>query len=321
MKNKGIVIFLILLAVVIVAVIAGDWYSKRPDKMEANPYEYSVDEFKNVPEELIHYRETKNFRISFEEPAGITIDKNLIYLVGDLKLQIIDLTGKLVKEISLSEKPKTVEVADGKIFIGGEKEIQMMSPEGDLQKEWELPGEKAYITAVAVTGDNVFVADAGARKVFRYDLNGNLINEFEGKASEDVLHGFIVPSPYFDMDINADGNLWVVNPGLHELENYTFDGNLREFWRSSNILIDGFSGCCNPAHFTFLQNGSFVTSEKGLVRVKMYKPSGEFSGVVAAPVKFDNEEEAPDVAVDSKGNIYLLDFGKKVIRVFEPKTP
>ena len=38
---------------VIIAVIAGDWYSKRPDKMEANPYEFSVDEFKNVPQEQI----------------------------------------------------------------------------------------------------------------------------------------------------------------------------------------------------------------------------------------------------------------------------
>jgi hypothetical protein len=121
------------------------------------------------------------------------------------------------------------------------------------------------------------------------------------------------------MDINADGDLWVVNPGLHALENYTTDGQLREHWNSTTMQTEGFSGCCNPAHFTFLPDGRFITSEKGLVRIKTYKPSGEFEGVVAAPAKFKDEGEAPDIAVDSQGNIYALDFDKKMIRVFEKK--
>lgn len=85
------------------------------------------------------------------------------------------------------------------------------------------------------------------------------------------------------------------------------------------MMTEGFSGCCNPAHFTFLPDGRFVTSEKGLVRVKTYKPSGEFDGVVAAPVKFNEEGKAPDIATDAAGNVYALDFDKKMIRVFEPK--
>jgi hypothetical protein len=42
--------------------------------------------------------------------------------------------------------------------------------------------------------------------------------------------------------------------------------------------------------------------------------------VVAAPAKFKDEGEAPDVAVDNSGNIYALDFDKKMIRVFEQKN-
>ena len=84
-------------------------------------------------------------------------------------------------------------------------------------------------------------------------------------------------------------------------------------------MTEGFSGCCNPAHFAFLPDGRFVTSEKGLVRVKTYKPSGEFDAVVAAPVKFAEEGKAPDLAADAAGNVYVLDFDKKMIRVFEPK--
>ncbi|MCY1720894.1 hypothetical protein OU798_11095 [Prolixibacteraceae bacterium Z1-6] len=321
MKNKGIVLFLIVLAVVIVGVMVGDWYSKRPDNMEANKFAYSVDEFRDVPGELILFKETKNFKVGFEEPAGITIAEDNIYLVGDQKLKIIDRSGKLLNEFELSEEPHTVEVSDDVIYVAFEKRIQLINKTGEAQAEWKLTDDNSYITAVATYEDDVFVADAGTRKIMRFNKAGELQNEFEGKVSEDVLHGFIVPSPYFDIDINEYGDLWVVNPGLHTLENYTAEGRLREHWKASGARTENFSGCCNPAHYTFLPDGSFVTSEKGLVRIKVYKPSGEFSGVVAAPNKFDNkiEGQAPDVAVDSEGTVYALDFDRKVLRVFEKK--
>jgi len=321
MKNKGIIIFLIVLAIVIIGVMVGDWYSKRPDKMEANKFEYSVDEFKNVPDELIHYKETKNFKVGFEKPAGITISNEKIYLVGDQKLKVIDTAGKLLSELQFSEEPNTIEVAGKGIYVGFKKRIQHIDKTGAKLGQWSLENENSYITAIAVHDDNVFVADAGTRKVLRFNLEGELQNEFDGKASEEALHGFIIPSPYFDIDINEYGDLWVVNPGLHTLENYTMDGRLREHWKASGNNTKNFSGCCNPAHYCFLPDGSFVTSEKGLVRLKVYKPSGEFSGVVAPPNKFNDilEGQAPDVAADSLGNVYALDFDRNLLRVFELK--
>ncbi|NOR75773.1 MAG: hypothetical protein GQ525_11510 [Draconibacterium sp.] len=321
MKNKGIVIFLIVLAVVIVGVIVGDFISKRPDKMAPNPFDYNLDEFKNVDESLIHYKETKNFKIGFEEPAGITLANEKIYLVGDKKLKIIDFAGKLLSEIELFDKPHTVEVADDKIYVAFEKQIQVFDEAGELLQELNFPDDNSYITAVAIQNENIFVADAGTRKIMHFTLDGEKLNEFDGKTDEEGSVGFIIPSPYFDMDINEDGELWLVNPGMHSLENFNSDGSLRTYWKSTSVRIEGFSGCCNPAHFTFLPDGSFVTSEKGLVRIKIYKPSGEFSGVVAAPNKFVDkiEGQAPDIEADELGNIYALDFDKKVLRVFELK--
>lgn len=322
MKNKGIVIFLIVLAIVIVGVMVVDWFSKRPDKMEANKFEYNVDEFKNVPEELIHYKETKNFNVGFEKPAGLTIEQNKIYLVGDQNLKVIDANGQLIMETVFDEAPKTVEVSDNKIYVAFNSKVSELDENGNILKEWKLEDEKTLITSIAVNGESIFVADAGARKIMHYNLSGELLNAFEGKAEEDDIHGFIIPSPYFDMDITEYGDLWVVNPGIHTLEQYTTEGNLREHWRSSGARTEGFSGCCNPAHFCFLEDGSFVTSEKGLVRIKIYKPSGEFSGVVAPPTKFDDkiEGQAPDVAADGNGNIYALDFDRNVLRVFEKNS-
>ncbi|MEN8118424.1 MAG: hypothetical protein ABFS16_15680 [Bacteroidota bacterium] len=321
MKNKGIIIFLIILAVIIIAVIATDFISKRPDNMEPNQFEYTVDEFKNVPEELIHYKETKNFKIGFDEPKGLTVSGDKIYLVGDQKLKVIDTSGKLLNEISLINKPNTVEVSDDKVFVAFEKQIHVFNSEFEVQDDWPLMNEKTFITAVAVFNGNVFVADAGTRKILRFSEDGKKLGEFDGKNGDEEAYGFIVPSPYFDIDINEDGDLWIVNPGLHSFENFTYDGNFRSNWQNTNMKIEGFSGCCNPAHYTFLPDGSFVTAEKGLVRIKVYKPSGEFSGVVAAPNKFDDKPEghAPDVATDNQGNIYALDFDRKILRVFESK--
>ena len=82
--------------------------------------------------------------------------------------------------------------------------------------------------------------------------------------------------------------------------------------------IDGFNGCCNPAKFAFLPDGRFLTSEKGLVRIKVYSPSGEFESVVAAPSVFTEDGHAPDLAVDEQGNVIALDIDKKMIRFFNP---
>ena len=65
----------------------------------------ALDEFRQVPEEMIQYRETKNFKIGFERPAGLTISDNEIYLVGDQKLKVIDVSGQLLKEVGIERNP------------------------------------------------------------------------------------------------------------------------------------------------------------------------------------------------------------------------
>lgn len=320
MKNKGIIIFLIILAVVIVAVIVGDYLSDKPDKTGPNPFEYNVDNFKTVDSTLIHFKETKNFRLGFEQPAAISSFSDKLYIAGDTQIQIIEISGNLLNTIQMPGLPKTLDVTADRIYAAINNQIFVLNHTGEVITKWETPENGSSVTAIAAIENVVYVADAGKRKVLKYNTEGELLLEFDGKADEGVLHGFIIPSGFFDLDFNPDGDLWVVNPGMHSLENYTADGNLREHWNSTSMLTEGFSGCCNPAYFTFLPDGRFVTSEKGLVRVKTYKPSGEFDGVVAAPVKFAEEGKAPDVATDSAGNVYALDFDKKMIRVFEPKN-
>ncbi len=177
--------------------------------------------------------------------------------------------------------------------------------------------DNSVITSIDVAGEKIFAADAGKRVVYRFNKQGTKELEFEGKSGDGSTHGFIVPSPCFDLVISPFDELWVVNPGKHALENYTFEGELRGFWTSSFSGVKGFSGCCNPAHVATLPDGNFITVEKGVIRVKEYKPSGELVGVVAAPAKFEEDQHVPEVACDEEGRVYILDPLKKMIRVFE----
>ena len=100
--------------------------------------------------------------------------------------------------------------------------------------------------------------------IWKYDKNGNLIGEIGKKNLKKDIPGFIIPSPYFDVNIDPDGFLWTANTGRHSLENYTSDGSFRTSWGNPSMELEGFAGCCNPSHFAILKNGSFVTSEKGI---------------------------------------------------------
>jgi hypothetical protein len=319
MNKKTISVIVTIAILAIIAVFVMDYLSKRPDKLGANPYKLDVAEYEEVEASLIHFKETKNFLVENENPGGIDVSNELIFLCGENFLQLIAHNGIQKLFVELEGSGTCVKAIDEIIYVGFHDHIETYSIRGEMLAKWDVPGENCVFTSLAIMDDVIYVADAGNRRVLRYDLSGKLLGEFEGKAESAAGHGFIVPSPNFDLITNAYGELWVVNPGKHALENYTNEGVMRGFWEANTMDVDGFAGCCNPAEIAVFEDGSFVTSEKGLVRIKVHDQSGKLVSVVAAPDKFEKEGKAPEVAVDGKGNVYALDFDRKMVRVFEPK--
>lgn len=321
MEKKGLYIFLFLVAAAICVLIVFDFnttYSKK-----GNPYELDLTEYKMVDPALIHYTETLNIRLECKTPRSIFYLDRQLFIGADSFIQVIALDGKQLLKADLPAAPQCVYPAEnGKIYIAFRDHVEVFDHTGQQLASWASLGEKAVITSLALKGDLLFVADAGQRQVVKFSAStGQILGHFTGKTEFETSHGFIVPSPNFDLAVNGEGELWVVNPGKHSFENYTDEGTLRTYWENSSPTIEGFSGCCNPAHLAILPDGSFVTSEKQLVRIKVHKPSGELEGVVAAPEKFTANGKAPDITVSPEGTIYALDLDKKMIRVFEKKEP
>ena len=319
MQRKLIVLFLSLMALAIIVIVSRDFLVSRPDKRPANPFEFNRVQYKSVDSNLVHYKETKNFKVKMKEPIAFAFADEKLFLLADTNLHIITLEGKELKNNKLATVPSAITISKDFIYIAFSNFIATFDVNGKLLSSWKPLDKRTIITSMAIKGNLLFAADAGNRRVLKYAINGDFQSSFNGKENKDDPHGFIIPSPYFALAVNADGELWVVNPGKHTLGQYKDSGELRSFWTKNQEGIEGFYGCCNPAHFAFLADGSFVTSEKKIARIKIYKPSGELLCVVAPTEKFTEDGYAPDVAVSPQGDVYALDFDKKIIRLFQHK--
>lgn len=319
MNKRIITIFVILLAAIVVAIVARDLITRNPGRSTGNPYKLEIDSFLQVDPALIKYTEFRQIRLGMDKPAGISLAGDRLFLVGDRVFQVISTEGKMISEAELPGEPTCISPeSEGLFCIGFRDHFGIFREDGTMLAGSDKHSGSSVFTALAMKDDMIFIADAGLRRVLIYDREGNFKNEIKGETGDGTSHGFIIPSPNFHLGFDPDGRLWVANPGIHTLQQYDVKGELVDSWRNSSNKIEGFSGCCNPAKFAFLPDGSFITSEKGLVRIKVYTPSGKFSSVVAAPEKFTTDGEAPGLAVDEQGNIIILDIDKKMLRFFKP---
>jgi hypothetical protein len=312
---KQLKYFLIFLALLIVVVIAANYINSKPRKTNQNPYEYNVDKYKKVDPELISYKEVRQIKINIGENGGIATSNNMIYLAADSSVKILTLQGQIQSEFSIEENPRCIGVNNEGLIVGYKDHFTVYTHSGnELFRSGKLTNS-TLITSVAYWEENIVVADAGKRRVYIYTKNEK-VAEIEGVSGSNSLLGFIVPSPYFEVAVNNENELWCTNPGMHAMQQYNLRGDLLENWDKESNDIDGFTGCCNPAQFCFLPDGCFVTSEKGMPRIKIYTPQGEFESVVAAPSKFEGNQHAAEVASIGE-TIVALDFDRKTIRIFE----
>ena len=140
--------------------------------------------------------------------------------------------------------------------------------------------------------------------------------------------GFVLRSGNFDVAQGPHGLLRIVNPGLLRVEAYTTDGRRKFMWGKAASTVEGFSGCCNPAHIAIGPDGHVVTAEKGVApaKVKVFMPDrgdstpGALESVVADASQFRDAAMSLDVAVDADGRVVVLELaaGGKV-RIFERK--
>jgi hypothetical protein len=319
MNRKLVNIVLIVLAVAIVVLIGKDFIVNKAGKTIENPYEYNIDEFRKVDSTQILFEEISNFSVKVDLWAGIAVDDTSIIIANAKELQRFNYSGKLILSKLLIDTATCVSVDQQRnIWIGMTSFVAQYDKSGELIRKFDQVGEKALFTSITSLGENIYVADAGNRIVHHYSNQGEKLANIGEKDEHLGIPEFVIPSPYFDVAIDAEGFLWAANTGRHLFENFNQDGSLRTSWGITSMKVEGFSGCCNPAHFAMMDDNSFVTSEKGMPRIKIYNQHGQFVGIVAAPAAFDGTL-APDLAIDKENRVIALDFERQQVRIFEKK--
>jgi len=341
----GILISLVVV-IAIVALLRLDATGEKGSGLGTD-FNYDLEQLGKIDPNLILYEESAPpIDTEFEATHAVAVDSNgYIYVAGDNAIRVFEENGNLLNEIELSEAPRSlaVESADAnnasdslKIYVTMKNHVEIYNGQGRRLARWWDLGDDAVLTGIAVSKNNVFVADAGNRIVLRYDTTGTIINRIGQKDADRNIPGFVIPSPYFDLAVGRDGLLRVVNPGIHKIEAYTFEGDLEFSWGEFSSGVKGFCGCCNPVNFAILHGAdpsgaddSFVTCEKGLTRIKIYDPQGAFVGVVAGPEQLVEGGKVEicdtpakcrlggfDVAVDANGRVFVLDTIKNIVRIF-----
>jgi hypothetical protein len=285
---------------------------------QPNPFAYDIKSYETSGIDLIHYFEMDKIPIDLPRVFGIAVGPDgRVYVSGTGSVVVFHSDGTKKRSFNMNGTARCLSVdKNHDLYLGMEDHVEVYDPEGTKKAIWESLGEQAIITSIAVAETAVFIADAGNKIVWKFDKSGSNLQRIGDKDETKDIPGFILPSPYFDVAIDPDGFLWAANTGRHSLENYTVDGNFRSSWGEFGMEIQGFSGCCNPSHFAILEDGSFVTSEKGLPRVKVYNRIGNLVSVVAPTEQFIEGTVGLDVAVDTAQKIYVLDPLQKIVRIF-----
>ena len=315
---------------------AGSKRGKTDKRVLDARYTYDVSAFEHTDPALLLYEQTRLIAAGIQEPSCLAVGPgDMIFVGGDQSVKVLDKDGNLKSTLRLAERPHALAPSeDGRLFVAMKDHLEVLDRTGKSLVRGETLGDKTHLTAVAFSGKDVFVADAGNREVLRCDPgNGKVLSRFGKSAGNGDHPGFAVPSPCFDLMIGSDGLLWVVNPGRHRVEAFTLDGRFQRGWGTTALSIEGFCGCCNPVYFTQLPDGRFVTSEKGLNRIKIYDAEGKFQGVVAGPEHLVKDRELArkacangqigfgyDVACDSMNRVLALDPVGCRILIFTPKT-
>jgi len=317
-REKQPLIQIFVFALVIAIIVMAALMLSEDKLQDENPFDLRIDAYDKIDPELIKYEMIHEISVSCTRLYGVTVDAaDFIYAATESRIIKFNKYGSEMMSIEVPDAIRALAIHEnGDIYAASARNVFRFSPLGTLEKNLITLSDSSLITSIAVHAEDLFIADAGNRIVRHYSTSGEFMNNLGGADAAQKRVGFIIPSPFFDLALGNDHSLWVVNPGMHRLENFDHAGVLIQSWGIHSPKIEGFCGCCNPSHFAITPQGRFVTSEKGLVRVKVYDATGTMESVVAGPDQFTRQATGLDVVVDSEDRIIIACPATKTLKIF-----
>mgnify|MGYP000725228445 CR=1 FL=1 len=257
------------------------FYKKGDTIYVADNNHHQVIAFKLTGENVLKFGSQGTGTGQFKNPTDVTIDKDGNIWVVDYnnnRLQVFSSDGNFINTYGQYDNAASFRIYDPYITIKG--------PDGNY---WisESYSSKSRILVISP--------------------NGKWVKTLGSKGSEDGQ--FYQPK---GLAFDSDGNLWVVDSGNNRIQKFDSSGNFSSKFGSSGSS----SGCC----FKYVRS-IYPLSDGLLIAYNKYLLKLTYSGVKAFKIDSFGSENSPfsspnGVAVDSEGNIYLVDEGNNKVHKY-----
>jgi hypothetical protein len=306
MNKKTLMILSVLIIIVFISYIIFD--TVKPADSVKN--ETKISESTEIPDA---WKIATEFKVNEGSLKAVTVDPSgKIYLGGDSFVSCYD---KDLKPVWMVKTPAPVTALSNfsdTVYASTVEQILVISQAGRILNEWGPFEDSCIITSVSSNKKFVAFADAGNKMVFILDKGGE-VKKIVGQNKVE----FVIPSPYFDLALDNDNNLFIANTGLHRIETRTIEGTLKSFFGEAGTAPGFFAGCCAPPHFALIPEG-FVTAEKGINRIKILNKKGEFVEFVNSKNKFVKSVPLDLASADGE-TIYAANPADSKLYIFKRK--
>jgi hypothetical protein len=234
-----------------------------------------------------------------------------IYLGGESFIKSLDSNKSELWKISTENRITALAISGDTLYAATPETILLVSSRGEMLNEWGPFEMNPIITSVSADDKKVAFADAGSKRIFILNKNGE-VSSMLGQSENQ----FVVPSPYFDVALSGN-YIFIAHTGKRRIEKWTTEGIKVSEFGEPGTAPGAFCGCCNPSHFALIPQG-FVTSEKGINRIKILDAEGRFVEFVSSLNNFTPSVPL-DIASADGTEILAADNMKSKLYIFHRK--
>lgn len=226
------------------------------------------------------------------------------------------LTGEEATSAGFS-KPFDVEVCQGIMFVSdtvGRQVYRLSAREGGFsQIGLREPGQLRKPLGMATDEEcNLYVADQTAKRIVKYDQNGNYLNAYGGSDMFDRLS-------YVEVDADGERVFAVDTGGVSSDRHHVrvLDGLTGEVLFDIGRRGAGDGELNLPRDIALAPNGNLYVVDGGNFRVQVFGPDGAFVGQMGSIGNRTGQFSRPKgIDTDADGNVYVSDAAFGNFQIF-----
>lgn len=173
---------------------------------------------------------------------------------------------------------------------------------------------------VVVDADgNIYVADRNNERVQKFNSTGGFVLKWGSSGTGDGQ--FSPNNGAVDLAVDSDGNVWVVDRGNHRLQKFSSTGAFLFKIGSAGTGDGQFN---QPTGITINSGDTIYVGDRLNERVQAFDKNGNFlfkwGGTAGSgDSQFASNNGPVDLAVDSEGNVFVVDRGNHRVQKFSKK--